>query len=186
MIIFVYVIHIIIPVSPAPGKGISKTQFDSIIAYGENFFTKISYDVIIKSNLLCDKDNKEVEKFSKKEVFFSKDNTCKYEVAFGKVDNVDIVKLRLLRSNYLTYATLGKKYMTFTFKSNLAYTYDDILLKFKEVYNIDITNEMLEDCSSDENHYYIGGISLYFKEVEKRYEVFYVLNYNGNKYQIDM
>jgi len=185
-IIIVYVMHMFIPTYPAPGKAIIKHNFDTIIAYGENFYTKIDYDVITKSNLLSDKDNNEVEKFSKKEAFFNKDNTCKYELALGKADGVDTVELRLLHSKYLTYATLGRKYKTFTFESNLAYSYDDILLKFKEVYDIDITKEMLEDCSSDENHNYTGGISLYFREVEDVYEVYYVLNYNGNKYQIYM
>ena len=147
-------------------------QFDSFFAFGSaspsDLFT---FDMVISSNIINEND-KEKLMIDKRNKNFN--NYC--NIYLGNRDGIDVVHI----------IQLGKPYKTYTFQSNLDYSFKDIIEKFEKASNINIDNEYLISSNYD----YIlkretAGITISFKKEGDLYKPYYIMILNGKVYMFD-
>lgn len=147
-------------------------QFDSFFAFGSaspsDLFT---FDIVFSSNIISEEDKEKIQVDKKNKKF---NNYC--NLYFGTKEGSDIVHI----------IQLGAPYKVYTFKSNLDYSFNDVIEKFEKTNNINIDNEYLISSSYD----YIlnretAGITISFKMDDDVYKPYYTMILNGKVYMFD-
>ena len=166
----------VVDVSPAKlGEKYLVENFDSFFAFGSpkptNMFT---IDIIINSNLIDDSDKDILINYKKE--YRNKRNYEYFNLYLGEKDGNDIVIL----------SPLGEPMISFTFKSNLNYSFDEVKKEFEEVSGKKLTREFLYGSEYDAfSGRQIMGISVIFKKLEEKYILYYRMELDGMIYVVN-
>lgn len=149
--------------------------FDHFYAYGAgspvNLFT---IDIIINSNLINNTDKEKLLDYKKE--YSNKRNYQFFNLYLGEKDGSDIIIL----------SPLGEPMISFTFKSNLNYKFEDIKKEFEQLCGKELTKEFLYGSKIDNIlKKETMGIILSFKEIDKKLVPYYTIQLDGKIYIID-
>ena len=154
--------------------------------YESNQFTRLSYETILESNIINEKDKEVLRKYCEKEIkarkikdfvrFRKNDNYDVYlYVCFGEKDSSDIFYIYNIYSVYYSLLLKDKRNAEFVFQSNLTYSFSKIIDKYNDEYGISISQEML----NNEN------LRILFRNNgENKYEEYYALYFDNTTYYI--
>lgn len=163
-------------VSPAKlGEKYLEENFDNFFAFGSpSPANKFTLDVIINSNLIDDSDKSILLKYKKE--YRNKRNYEYFNLYLGEKDGNDIVIL----------SPLGEPMISFTFKSNLNYSFDEVKKEFEEVSGKKLIREFLYGSEYDSfSGRQIMGISVIFKKLEDKYIIYYRMELDGMVYVVN-
>lgn len=147
-------------------------HFDNFFAFGSGSLPGLfTFDIIIESNLINDID-KEKLMIDKRNKNFN--NYC--NIYLGTREGIDVVHI----------TQLGKPYKTYTFQSNLDYSFNDVLEMFEEVSQKKIDKEFLYDSVFDEVlKKEISGIIVLFKKEGDLYVPYYTMLLDEKMYVVN-
>lgn len=150
-------------------------NFDNFYAFGSGSqINLITIDIIINSNLIDDSD-KEILKNYKRE-YKNKRNYEFFNLYLGEKNGKDIIIL----------SPLGEPKISFTFKSNLNYTFNEVKKEFEDISDKKLTKEFLYGSKFDNTlKREIMGIIVSFKKIEEKYIPYYTMELDGKIYIID-
>ncbi len=150
-------------------------NFDSFFAFGSGSpINLLTIDIIINSNLIDDSDKKILKNYKREYK-----NTRNYEffnLYLGEKNGKDIIIL----------SPLGEPKISFTFKSNLNYTFNEVKKEFEDMSDKKLTKEFLYGSKFDNTlKREIMGIIVSFKKIEEKYIPYYTMELDGKIYIID-
>lgn len=158
-----------------PGKAdveYLEKNFDNFFAFGSGSPAGLfTFDIIIESNLISDKDKEKLINYKNE-----KHSSEFCNVYLGESNGIDIVHI----------VELCEPYKTFTFNSNLDYSFNDVLEIFEEVSQKKIGKEFLYDSVFDDIlKKEISGIIVSFKKEGELYVPYYTMLLDGAMYLVN-
>lgn len=148
-----------------PGKAnveYLEKNFDNFFAFGSGSPSGLfTFDMIIKSNLISDIDKEKLINYKN-----GKTSSEFCNIYLGESNGIDIVHI----------VELCEPYKTFTFNSNLDYSFNDVLKMFEEMSQKKIEKEFLYDSDFDDIlKKETSGIIVSFKKEGDLYVPYYTM-----------
>lgn len=149
-----------------------KKIFDNFIAFGSSSSQNaLNIDVIINSNIIDQNDKDVLIDYMNKHR-----NNKKCSLYFGERNGIDIVHIILI----------DKVKKTFTFNSNLDYSFQEVLNELKQTSNEIITEDFLYSSNIDEIlKHEKSGIIISFREENNIYIPYYMIELKEKIYVIN-
>lgn len=156
-------------INPGKNKDIVAEYFDTFFAFGSGTPSSLfSANMLLNSNILNEED-KSIIRQSKNGI------NSFFNVYFGVKDDVDIVVL----------SQLNDPYAVLVFESNFEYSFIDCINEFQQMCGEEITQDYLISSKFDNDlRKEVNGIIVCLELVNKKYQVYYTLDFNNNSYQL--
>ena len=147
-------------------------NFDNFFAFGSGSPSGLfTFDIIIESNLINDIDKEKLKNYENEK---TSSGFC--NIYLGESNGIDIVHI----------VELCEPYKTFTFNSNLDYSFNDVLEMFEEVSQKKIDKEFLYDSVFDDVlKKEISGIIVSFKKEGDLYVPYYTMLLDEKMYVVN-
>ena len=147
-------------------------NFDNFFAFGSGSPSELfTFDIIIESNLINDIDKEKLKNYENEK---TSSEFC--NIYLGESNGIDIVHI----------VELCEPYKTFTFNSNLDYSFNDVLEMFEEVSQKKIDKEFLYDSVFDDVlKKEMSGIIVSFKKEGDLYVPYYTMLLDEKMYVVN-